>query len=235
MKNPVATPSNEIDRVVVLLNKFAAEHPKNMLAVRAEFSIGKVYLAKGMYDQARNQFKAMIKKYSESAAIVSEAIFFTGSAYQLQDNPDAAVAQYRQIISKYPLSPRGLQMPMYIAQYYASRHEPVKMQDAFKEAITHYESLAQKDTKSALSLRAYTLVAECYAGLKDWPQAIAALETIVTNFKDRAKVDGVLLNIAVIYQRELRDLPKAKEVLARLVKDYPDSRYAKAARELLKK
>jgi len=48
-------------------------------------------------------------------------------------------------------------------------------------------------------------------------------------------MDGVLLNIAVIYRRELRDTQKAKETLQRLLNDYPDSRYAKAAQELLKR
>ncbi len=234
-KNPVATPPNEVQRVVALLNKFAAQYPKNTLAVRAEFTIGKIYLAKGMHDQARTQFSAIAQKYSQSAVVVSEAVFLTGSAYQLQNNADAAIAQFRKIMAKYPLSPRGLQMPKYIAQYYASRHEPVNMQEAYKDAISHYEGLAQKDMKSALALRAYTLIAECYAGVKDWDRSIASLETIITNFKDRAAMDGVLLNIAVIYRRELRDTEKAKETLRRLLNDYPDSRYAKAAQELLKK
>ena len=234
-KNPVATPANEVERVVALLNKFASSHENNTLAVRAEFSIGKIYLAKAMHDRAREQFDAIIKKYAESAAVVSESMFFIGSSYQLQDNADAAVAQYRKIMSKFPLSPRGLLMPKYIAQYYASRHEPVKMQEAYKQAISHYESLAQKNMKSSLALRSYTLIAECYAGLKDWKQSIAALETIISNFRDRGQMDAVLLNIAVIYRRELNDAVKANETLERLLKDYPESRYAKTAQELLKK
>lgn len=234
-KNPVATPLNEVDRVVNLLKQFASAHEKNVLAVRAEFTIGKLYLAKGMYDQARAQFEAVSKKYAQSAAVVSEAMYLTGSAYQLQNNADAAVAQFRKVMAKYPLSPRGLQMPKYVAMYYASRHEPVKMQEAYKEAIAHYEGLAQKDMKSALALRAYALIAECYGGLRDWNKSIAALETIIENFKDRAPMDGVLLNIAVIYRRELRDTAKFKGTLARLLRDYPASRYAKAAQEMLKK
>lgn len=234
-KNPVATPMNEVDRVVNLLRKFASAHEKNVLAVRAEFTIGKVYLAKGMYDQARGQFEAVSKKYAQSAAVVSEAIFLTGSAYQMQDNADAAIAQFRKVIAKYPLSPRGLQMPKYIALYYASRHEPLKMQEAYKEAIAHYEGLAKKDMKSALALRAYTLIAECYGGLRDWNKSISALETIIENFKDKAPMDGVLLNIAVIYLRELQDKARFRETLARLLKDYPSSRYARAAQEMLKK
>ncbi|MFA5101234.1 MAG: tetratricopeptide repeat protein [Candidatus Omnitrophota bacterium] len=234
-KNPVATPSNEVERVVTLLENFAAKYPQNTLAVRAHFMVGKIYLAKSMHNEAREKFASIAKEYSQSAIVVSEAIFLTGSAYQLQNNADAAIAQYRMIISKYPLSPRGLQMPKYIAQYYASRHEPMKMQDAYKEAISHYEGLAQKDMQSALAVRAYSLIAECYGGLKDWNNSIAALETIISNFRDRAPMDGVLLNIAVIYRRELRDTQKAKETLQRLLNDYPDSRYAKAAQELLKR
>ena len=234
-KNPVATPPNERERAVAVLQKFIAGHPDNILSVRAEFTIGRIYLVTGLYDNARKQFNSISKKYAKSATIVSEALFFIGSSYQLQKNTDDAIAQYKTIISRFPLSPRGLQMPIYIAQYYASLHDPVKMQDAYREAIGQYQRLAQKDMKSALALRSYTLIAECYAGLKDWNKSIEALETIVTNFKDRANMDGVMLNIAVIYRRELRDTEKAKVVLTRLIKEYPDSRYAKAARELLKK
>ncbi|HOU37118.1 MAG TPA: tetratricopeptide repeat protein, partial [Candidatus Omnitrophota bacterium] len=83
--------------------------------------------------------------------------------------------------------------------------------------------------------RAYTLIAECYGGLRDWNKSISALETIIENFKDKAPMDGVLLNIAVIYLRELQDKARFRETLARLLKDYPSSRYARAAQEMLKK
>jgi TolA-binding protein len=234
-KNPVATPPNERDRAIAVIRNFIASHPNNILAVRAEFTIGRIYLVTGLYDEARKQFNSISAKYAKSATIVSESIFSIGSSYQLQKNTEDAVAQYKTIISRFPLSPRGLQMPIYIAQYYAGLHDPVKMQESYKEAITQYQKLAQKDMKSALALRSYTLIAECYAGLKDWQKSIDSLEMIVTNFKDRASMDGVLLNIAVIYRRELRDMDKAKDVLMRLIKEYPDSRYAKAAQELLKK
>jgi len=217
LKNPLATPLNEVERVVSSLQKFSDEHRENILAVRADLLIGKIYLAKGMYEQARAQFENVSKKYSKSAAIVSESMFLTGHTYQLQNNPDKAVAHYKNIINKYPLSPRGLQAPLYIAKYYESIHEPVKMQEAYKDAISHYELLAQKDPKSLLGLRAYMLMAECYGGLTDWNNSILALESIITNFKERAAMDGVLFNIAFIYRKELHDTTRFKETLQRLI------------------
>jgi len=109
------------------------------------------------------------------------------------------------------------------------------MQEAYKDAISHYELLAQKDPKSLLGLRAYMLMAECYGGLTDWNNSILALESIITNFKERAAMDGVLFNIAFIYRKELHDTTRFKETLQRLINDYPKSRYAKVAQELLKK
>ncbi len=233
--NPVATPEIERNRVIGLLSKFAGAHPKSMLAVRAEFTVGRIYLVSNMFDKARAQFNSIAAKYPKSTTIVTEAMFLTGGAYQAEKKSGSAVEQFRAIFGKYPLSPRGFQMPIYIAQYYASIHEPVKMQEAFRSAIDQYQNLAQKDMKSAVALRSYMLIADCYAGLKDWNQAITALETIIANFKDKAPMDGVLMNIAVIYQRELKDNASAKAVFARLVKDYPKSRYAKAAAEFMKK
>jgi len=61
LKNPLATPLNEVERVVSSLQKFSDEHRENILAVRADLLIGKIYLAKGMYEQARAQFENVSK------------------------------------------------------------------------------------------------------------------------------------------------------------------------------
>jgi TolA-binding protein len=233
-KNPLATPPNEVERVVALLNKFTTKYPQNTLAVRAGLSIGKLYMVIGQQEQARTQFADMTRKYGKSSSVVSECLFLTGKSYQLQDDAESAINQYRKIIAKYPLSQRGLQMPLYIAQYYGASKDEPKMRDAYTDAVAHYESLAQKDMKSALAFRAYTLVAECYAGLKDWPQAIATLETIETNFKTHAPMAGVLMNIAIIYHRELHDKRMARATLQRIIDEYPKSKYVKAAKDLLK-
>ena len=48
-------------------------------------------------------------------------------------------------------------------------------------------------------------------------------------------MDTVMLDMALIYQRELKDNVKAKETLEMLIKDYPKSRLVKLANDLLKK
>ena len=43
-----------------------------------------------------------------------------------------------------------------------------------------------------------------------------------------------MLDMAFIYQRELKDKAKAKETLEALIKDYPKSKFLKPAKALLK-
>jgi TolA-binding protein len=137
-------------------------------------------------------------------------------------------------MSEYPITMRGMDIPIYIAQHYKVKYQPDKMVAALQEAILHYRVLANKYPNSPLSLRADSLVTECYIALKDWPNVINNCNTIIAKYKDKVDVGGTLIDMAVVYNRELKDKVKAKETLERLIKDFPKSKFVKTATALLK-
>jgi TolA-binding protein len=231
-RNPDASPPNELDRVANLLRKFIQKYPKNILAIDAEFNIPSLYLVKKEYDKAREQLDSVISRY-KVPEIKSQAVFLMGNSYQLQDNWTKALEQYKKIILEYPLTKRGIEVPIYIAQYYKSKFQPDKMMTAFQEAISHYTALADKYPNSALALQSYTLISSCYGAMKNWQLAIQTLNTAIEKFKSKIKMDGLLMNIALIYKKELNDVAKAKETLQRLIKEYPDSKLVKTAQMFL--
>ena len=109
------------------------------------------------------------------------------------------------------------------------------MLEAYQEAITHYRVLALKYPDSPLAFNAHSLVVKCYIAVKDWQNAVNSLKVMIEKYKGRAALDGVLMNMAVIYDKQLNDQVKAREALEQLKKEYPQSRLVKAATALLSK
>ena len=234
LKNPHASPPNELERVVTSLNNFIQKHPKNNLAVEAEFNIARLYLVKEEFEQARKQLKSTINKYAQSDTIGAEATFLMGNSYEIEDKWNPALEQYKKIMQDYPRTVRALNLPIYIAQHYKVKYQPDKMIAAYQEAIGYYKALAEKYPNSELAYRAHTLVPACYIVLKEWQGAINSLNTIIEKYKGKVSLDGTLLDIALIYKNELKDKIKAKEALEQLLKDYPKSKLIKTATAILK-
>ncbi|MDD5166819.1 MAG: tetratricopeptide repeat protein [Candidatus Omnitrophica bacterium] len=231
--NPSASPENELEKVVARLNAFIKKYPKNNLAVKAEFDIANLYTVKEEYNKARSQLKAVLAKYSKFDSICSEAVFLLGYNYEKQNKWSLALEQYKKIMQDYPLTSQGLSIPVYIAQYYKSKFQPDNMVMALQEAIAHYKGLANKYPNSPLGLRAYMLVADCYIVLKDWQNAVNTFKTAIDAYKSKVNVDAIMMNMALIYKRELKNNTKAKEALEGLLKEYPKSKLAKSATALL--
>ncbi len=227
-KNPDASPQNELKRVVGLLEGFAQKYSKNNLGLEAQFTIGRLYIIKKDYEQARKYLDGMLKKYSDSNPVCSEILFLKGNSYEIQDKWESANAEYQKIIDQYPLTLRGLSAPIYLAQHYKIKYEPDKMMGAYREAVQHYRSLADKYPDSELAFTTYQLIAQCYAELKDWQAAINTFNTMIEKFS-KVKHDTTLMNIAMIYRNELKQDQKAIETLNRLIKEYPKSNLIKQA------
>lgn len=235
LRNPAATPPNELERAVTQLQSFAQKNSKNVLAVDAEFAVARLYAVKDEFEKARKQLKGLMAKYNKSDVISSEALFLIGNTYQIQGKWESALQEYKKIIADYPLTTRGLETPIYIAQYYKVKFQPDKMVEALGEAIGHYRALAEKYPGSPLAFKAYTMISSCYSATKDWENTVSALNIITEQFKGKVSLEAVFLDMIAIYKKELKDNAKAQETLDRLIKEYPNSKFISSAKALLKK
>lgn len=236
--NPKSSPPNELARVVETWQKFISRHPDHSLSVEAGFNIARLFLVKEQYDQARQQLKNIIIKYAQPGAknegIRSEALFLIGNSYQAQDNWNAALAEYQKIMRDYPATVRGMEIPVYIARYYKVKQYPDKTREAYAAAISHYKGLAGKHPATPLAFTADKLITRCYIALEDWPRTIEGFNHILEQYKGKVMLDSVLMEMALFYQRNVKDKAKSKEVLERLRREYPQSRLTKKAELLLK-
>lgn len=233
--NPDASPPKELERVINIFNKFSAKYARSNLAIDADFSIIQLYITKKEYDKARSQVRYVMRKYKDLTSVLAEALFLLGNTYEKQGDWPAALAQYKKVMREYPTTLRGLDMPIYIARYYKIKYEPNKMVEAFQEAITYYQGLANKYSSDlTFAFSTDTLAARCYLALNDWQNAIKSFDAILKKYQGKVSLDPILLEISLIYNKELKNKVKAREYLERLLKEYPKSRLITTAKELIK-
>jgi TolA-binding protein len=172
--------------------------------------------------------------YSNSAMLCSEAMFLIGNSYEIEGKWDPALAEYQKVIQEYPLTNRGMDMPMYIAGYYKMKNQPLLMEDAYKKAAEHYTQLSRQYPDSTAGFNARRLAGRSYMEIKEWQKALDVFNEILQTYKGKLDLDGILMNISIIYAHELKDKEKASRALEELVKDYPNSKFIKAAEFMLK-
>ncbi len=233
-RNPHATPPAQVNSVLKTLKLFAKNHPDSTLAIEAEFTIARIYTIKEEFENAREQLRSIMTTFSSSKPVCAEALYMIGNSYQLENKWPQALDEYKKIISKYPLTGRGIAMPVYIAQYYKVNYQPEKMMAAYREAIEHFRGMANTYPFTPLGLQAYKLIIECYAAMNEWNDVIGTYDTMLTVYKGKMPLDGILLEMAFIYKKQLNDSVKAGETLEELMRQYPDSKLIQKAKNLLK-
>jgi TolA-binding protein len=186
-----------------------------------------------MYNKARAQFSGITIKYKDNNTLCSEAIFFIGNSFEAEDKWDSALQEYKKIMDKYPVTPKGLEIPFYITKYYETKNELDKMIGAYKEAVAYYDSLSLKYADTQFGFLAMNLKAQSYMALKDWESAIGTYYDVLRKYQGKLPLDDVLMKIALIYDRQLEDKVKTKDILERLIKEYPKSRFRDLAAGVL--
>ena len=233
-KNPLSSPPKELQRSVDTFARFTQEYPQTNIALQAEFVIARLYMAKEEYEKARAHLNTMIKNYAKFPDVCSEASFLIAYSYEAAGTWNKALEHYKKTIQDYPTTRKSLEIPIYIARYYKAKFQPDKMLSAYHEAVSHYSALVKKYPNSLLALTAQNLTARCHLAAGEWNQALESFDAMLQKYKGtKISMDGIMVQMALIYVKELHDTSKAKELLETLIKDYPKSRLIRIANKLL--
>lgn len=101
----------------------------------------------------------------------------------------------------------------------------------YKEAINIFSDLAAKYPGHSFQVNCQHWIGECYFGLQDYNNALAAFNKVL-QYGDTYKTDDALLMIGRCYQK-LKDKVNARLYFQRLLNEYPMSEFAGKARKHL--
>jgi tol-pal system protein YbgF len=102
----------------------------------------------------------------------------------------------------------------------------------YQAAITAFQGFVAQFARSPLAHRAQYWIGDSYYNLRDFKNAIANQQKLVSTYPDSASVPDALLNMASSYI-ELGDNAAAKKTMDNLVARYPTSEAAEKAKRRL--
>ncbi|MCC6814783.1 MAG: tetratricopeptide repeat protein [Saprospiraceae bacterium] len=111
-----------------------------------------------------------------------------------------------------------------------SKAELLIFQNQYNEALSSLDSILVRYPKNSLDDDVYYLQARIYNHLQMRDSAIAKYNFILQNYKDGIRADNALFEIAQIYDYQLNDKEKAKELYEQLFIDFSGSTLAVESR-----
>ncbi|MEP7197592.1 MAG: tetratricopeptide repeat protein [Saprospiraceae bacterium] len=111
-----------------------------------------------------------------------------------------------------------------------SKTELKIFQNQYQEALVDLDSILVKFPKNSLEDDVYYLQAKIYDHLQMRDSALAKYNLILTNHKEEIRADNALFNMAQIYDYQIEDKEKAKELYEKLFTEFSGSTLAVEAR-----
>ena len=211
---------------------------------------GEKALKKHDYESARQHFKRIIEAFPQSEygpaarLAVGDAHFQEGGTA----NYILAIGAYREFLTLYPSHPKSDYAQIQVAEsYFKQRNGPDRDQTATQNALEEFQRLKDIFPDSPLAEVADARIAECRQSLaraeylagyfyqktrRAYRSAVLRYEALIRDYPDYGQTDEVLFRLGECLALSGRG-PEALPHLARVVNEYPTSKYADDARKLM--
>ena len=109
--------------------------------------------------------------------------------------------------------------------------ELLVFQNRFSEALTKLDSIIILSPENTLADDVYYLKARIYKQRKDYDKAIEMYKLVIEKFPDDIRADNSIYELAALYENQLGNKEKAKELYETLFTKYSNSVFATDARK----
>lgn len=203
-------------------------------------------VAKGNYDDAIAQWKKVKEGY-RSPELTAMAELKIADAYYAKESWIEAAAAYEDFRKLHPQSDKAPYALYRTALSYYNQIEKIDTdQTPVKNAATALETFLKYYPQSEYAKDADFKLAMCklksaqyelyvgrfYYRTDKYVSAVGRFEGILKKYPDFPVIDETLFYLGASYL-QIGELPKGRDALNRLIKEFPASKYAERARKLL--
>lgn len=213
-KDPKVVPDREFEDIILQYRNIVTQYPKSPLAPRIHLQIGRTYVLRQDYTKARQAFQEVIEAYPDHISIGAEALSSIGNTYEIQGDAAMAVQTYRRISEEYTKTELGLNMPLYIANYYLRLNKPTESATALQNAVNFYKKISRENPQSPLEFNSLRLLVTAYFAQQQWNDGINVLSRLLLEYPsreyltlERANLIIKALNTVAVTQLKDYDIP----------------------------
>lgn len=225
--NPDVVPPKLINDIENKMKRLLQKYPDTEVAKTANIKLVEFYIAYKKYDQALAQADKIIKKYEKNRGISSMAYFLKGVAYEKQDKWPSALKEYHIVRDNYRDTQLGMQMPIYIADYYSRKGRETQAQEAYGEAARFYENIEKENSKKALGYMASLFLIQTYIKADNFEIAAKVVEEALDKYYSQMVLAQLLPLVENIIVTKLKNPEKAVGIYKTIVARSKDEKLKK--------
>jgi outer membrane protein assembly factor BamD len=216
----------------------------------ALFKAGQEF-AKKDTEKARLYFRQVIDSFPKSFYAQRAKLAIADSYFEKGDEGSMilAASEYREFIQLYPYSPSASYAQFQIAMtFFKKALRPERDQTKTRQALAEFKRVIANFPLSEEAKQAQKLITDCeerlardmmaigrhYYKTRAYRASVSRLSEILTSYPSYSRMDEVYFYLADSYLRSGK-IQESVPYFTKLVTDYPQSKYAKQARELLDK
>ena len=186
----------------------------------AQMKIGMIYFQKKDYSKAREELSKVKKFFPGVGRLIATSQYLIAQIYENNDEWDRALNEYDWLKINYPLTSEGLEAPLRIAAYYQRENKSLA-KEYFEKGFRHYDELLSKYKDKPFVPLIELQKSKLYLLQKDWKNSVESLQKIAGKYTGTDAGLRALLLLWRIYNTDLKDNVKSKEILDRIKTDYP--------------
>ena len=225
-RDPEAVPMIAFEHLEKKYFKILQKYQRSKAVEPIYIILGRVHIFQKDYPKARATFSQILKRYPDNHELCSQALFWIGKSYEIENNSQEAQNAYKQIIHDYPLSSVGISIPLYIANYYQSKNNYSQATSAYNQAVEFYKKISLEYPNSPLEYNALQFLTQCFIAKNRWADAVHTLGDILLKYPTidyltPEEAELIIKKINSIAMNKLKDPSIAMDIYENFTNRYP--------------
>ncbi len=238
-RDPAVVPAREFESLARQYQRIIRENPQASLGGQILLQQGKVYTLKKDFVKARDSFRAVLERYPENSSLSAEALFNVGVTYEREGNAGEALRIYQTIQEKYPLTGVGLNIPLYVANYYLRSHQPEASRAAFGAAIDFYQDVYGKNPQNPAGYAALRQLAAIYLARQEWGKGVEVLGKLLVDYPvpvhpDQSQEVLLVRTINMVAINRLGDFDTPARIYRDFIDRYPGHPFSRRLDQVIR-
>lgn len=232
VKSPGSATPDQFAGAIVAFDRVLQQTPGTVWAARAQLAKGSLSALQSQYPQAREAYALVVQNYNQYKNLTLKARLATAKTYEAEHQWEEAAKAYGELASHHPWTVAGMEALLYVGRMYEQRKEPDQAARTYERAVRRYTQLIPDAPTPELAVQMKGYLAVAYQQLGKWDHAVTTLEEL-TGAPHGVNRPLVLLMLGTIYQNKLGNPQKAESIYTKLVTEFPEHPFGKAAKTKL--